>query len=142
MIAVTGVVAAMAALRVDSMRTNAAFNAAHASLRDYARAALLYRDAHGAYPPDRGPGQFPPQFASYLNPKPFLSATPLGGNWDWNAPPASPWNTHGPNISIHITPRPAGLWETFDARFDDGSLSTGGLRLLNSNKNLCFMLEP
>ncbi len=139
---VVAVIAAIAVVRLSTLRQNTAMQSAHASLRVYARAALQYLDEWKGLPADRSPGVFPPEFTGYFASKPFTQPTPVGGNWDWNGTTASPWNSVGASMSIHINPKPAKLWETMDARFDDGVLTTGILRLYNSNRNFCFMLEP
>jgi len=94
------------------------------SLRLTVDAFELYAMAHGAYPPDRLPGQVPNGMAEYLKRMDWTAPTPLGGRWDWD------------NTSVGITAGVTGIGagldmagiQMVDEKIDDGNLLSGRFR--------------
>lgn len=141
-LAIIGVLTAIAAKRLGAFHSRYSTTASYSSLSAMDRAAEMYFADYQDLPPDRNQGVYPTEFGDYLSRQTFLVAPPLpGAAWDWNGRNRAPWSVLGANFSIWIQPRPAGLWEDFDARHDDGNLSTGTLRLLNGDKNYCLIRQ-
>lgn len=131
-VAVIAVIMVIAVARLASIRQTASMNSVYAGLRAFANAAQSYRYLNGAFPPDRNGGEFPPEFASFIDRNRFMSPLPYDLMWDWNGPDRAPWDVRGPQMSLWDAPRMPGLWEDFDRRFDNNNILTGGLVAANS----------
>jgi prepilin-type N-terminal cleavage/methylation domain-containing protein len=145
-VAVTLVIAAVAAVRFNKQTLAAKHRATLASYLAVEKAAELYRADWQSLPPDKYFGQEPPGMSAYLNSSFWTSKPPIGGTWDWNnnwglANSEAYWGVSGPNISIHQNPVPLSGWLAFDKAADDNSLSTGKFSRINTY-HLCYTLNP
>ncbi len=82
----------------------------------------LYAAEHSGYPADANRGIPPPGMAEYFGPTlNFAAATPIGGNWDWDA------EQFGVKAGISVVDptAPAEQLAAIDALVDDGDLAAG-----------------
>lgn len=77
-----------------------------------------------AWPVERPAGQVPPEMVRYLGDFPWISRTPIGGRWDWD------YRVRGIVAGVSVSGFTASVAELtdIDAKFDDGSLTTGAFR--------------
>ena len=88
----------------------------------------IYALDNGVYPPDAGVGVIPDGMAGYLREFPWDLATSIGGKWDWKNEGG---NVQGivvtsPDVSMEILKK-------IDGAVDDGDLTTGMFRMVNSD---------
>lgn len=108
----------------------------NAQCASHLRAAMLaftmYRSETGSYPPDKYPGQIPPEMIAFfaeLNIDDWWSQpTELGGQWDWD-------NGYNFKYSVSISNPTAGTEQLaeFDRLIDDGNLDTGNFRKIGTH---------
>jgi type II secretory pathway pseudopilin PulG len=107
-------------------------------LRSAVAAFEMYRSETGTYPADRYPGEVPPEMEGYFAELKidqwWSDATKLGGGWDWD-------NGYNFKYSVSISAPTKSITQLtdFDRLVDDGNLSSGKFRRINSQYH--FILE-
>lgn len=91
---------------------------------------------HSAYPVDVNHGVEPAAIAAYLPQVDWAAPTPIGGLWDWEG------GVFGivAGVSVLNPDRTLEEMKIIDSRLDDGNLSTGRFRRLNSGR-YTFVLD-
>ncbi|MEM7227556.1 MAG: prepilin-type N-terminal cleavage/methylation domain-containing protein [Planctomycetota bacterium] len=136
-LAILAVITAIAIQRVSFANDESRLGAAAAAFRDIEKAAQMYYVEFGELPADVGPGIMPPGFDSHVSASLFGSKPPMGTDWDWNPT----WGSIQPNISMRCIPPPTAEWLAFDQRYDDGSLSTGKVRVSANGRQLHWGID-
>jgi prepilin-type N-terminal cleavage/methylation domain-containing protein len=124
-VAIIGLLAAIAAPAYAKARTNAQNACFIADLRTAKHAFLQYSfDHRGTYPPDVWPAIVPAGMAEYLGTFPWTQTTPIGGQWDWDN------GQFGSKAGVSVYQPAAGQAQMrqIDQMIDDGDLSTGSFR--------------
>jgi prepilin-type N-terminal cleavage/methylation domain-containing protein len=132
-VAIIGLVAAMALPTYRHITIRAKTTALENDLRSYSTAFITYNLQNGRWPASEEPGVAPPELAGAL-PVAFTLKTPIGGVYKWNYDSSAGGI---PDIKAAITIEPAegnpmsddvALLEMVDRQMDDGNLSTGNIR--------------
>lgn len=97
-------------------------------IRTYAAAAEVFSLETGDYPEDSAPRVMPTGLEEYIPTMKWVADTPIGGAWDFVKDDKGVVSAFG--ASGH-TATNAQLMH-IEAKFDDGNLSTGKLRALDS----------
>ncbi|HSI74099.1 MAG TPA: prepilin-type N-terminal cleavage/methylation domain-containing protein [Fimbriimonas sp.] len=89
-----------------------------------ARLIVVQQHQHGHWPADQLPGIFPPEMAGKIDPGDWSKATPIGGNWDYDA------GVYGvlAGVSVELPDRTPAQMIEIDRMIDDGNLTTGAFR--------------
>lgn len=136
-IAIVGVIAALATQRFGTFSRNAQLHAAASEFRQMDQAFNLYYAEQGDWPPDQHHGIYPPEMTEYLDRMYFDRSPALGEAWDWNPT----WGPLQPSISIRQQPAPRSDWQALDQLIDDGNFNTGRVRRHNS-RYLSYSVAP
>ncbi len=124
-VAIIGLLAAIAVPAYAKARTNSQNACFIADLRTAKNAFLQYSfDHRGTYPPDVWPAIVPAGMAEYLGTFPWTQTTPIGGSWDWDN------GQFGFQAGVSVYQPAAGRAQMrqIDQIIDDGNLSTGTFR--------------
>ena len=106
-------------------------------LRTAIQAFELYRAEEGGYPPDKNPGITPvgmDEFFGYFDIDWWAETTEVGGKFDWD----NGYN-FSYSISISAPTKSRSQLEDLDKMIDDGNLSTGNFRAIESQYH--YILE-
>ncbi len=123
-VVILGILASIVVPQFASATQQSRIGAASASLRGFERGFIMFYADNLSWPPDVGPGTFPPLMEGYLREADWDTTPPLGELWDWNIGGA--WVATGPNISMRsMTLDFVPDWEALDAIMDDGDTGTG-----------------
>lgn len=122
MVAILGILAAIAAPRLAGAKQSSANASAMASLRNLANAFELYHEQHGAWPVPAADGSTPPGMSEFLPDQLWARPPALGERWVWINDPVLGVGV-GMGVAVAGDWRP--LWREFDLRADDGVLATG-----------------
>ncbi len=124
-VAVIGLLAAIAVPAYAKARTNAQNACFIADLRTAKHAFIQYSfDHRGRYPPDVTPAVIPAGMAEYLGRFPWTQTTTIGGYWDWDN---GQFGTQA-GVSVYQPTAPLEQLRLIDQIIDDGDLSTGTFR--------------
>lgn len=140
-IAVLGILAALAMPKFQNIRDTAEATAAGTSMKAIADATRHYQATHGEWPEDKDRRVLPPELNTYLPPTEFESG-PLGGVWDYED-----WRGYGYTaggskigIAISIVEGDPDLYDDVDRAIDDGDLTTGLVRYCGSSPRLVYIV--
>lgn len=102
-------------------------------LRQFVEFADLSRQQTGQFIQDASSGVCPTELLNYMQATMWESGTPIGGVWD------SELNDYGviSAIGVHfngVTPRTDAFMAQIDATLDDGDLTTGHFRKLDTDR--------
>lgn len=138
------IIAAIVVPRISGLRQRAALNADAGSFASMSAAFAMYYADNGRFPPDMGPGNFPPAMKKYLRQTEWNRKPATGGVWDYNGPNAPYWPA--PNVCINNNSDAGGslpIWAVFDKLFDNGNVRTGGFfALASATRNYCTYVTP
>lgn len=139
--AIMGILAAMAASRVVEIREESQINAAVSEANRLNQLAMTARAIIGRWPNDASHGVVPVELRSVLFEDSFKSGTPIGGLWDWNGEGRS--TPMGFAINFATTrAEPVGTYAKIDGRFDDGNPETGKIQRRDLGRIFwCFLVE-
>ncbi len=128
MVAILGVLGAIAVPRVASRGDEARVRAFASTLRSFSEAALFVNGATGGWPRDANTGRVPDELEAWVDGAAWTRRTPLGGEWD------SESNDNGVGFAVGVvladdaTGKRLDLLRRVDAQLDDGVLTTGSFR--------------
>lgn len=126
-VVILGILASIVVPQFASATQQSRIGAASASLRGFERGFIMFYADNLSWPPDVGPGTFPPAMEGYIKESDWDTTPPLGELWDWNI--GNSWVAVGPNISMRSTTQDfVPDWETLDGIMDDGDTSAGIVR--------------
>ena len=94
------------------------------NLRAYANSFAVYNHQKGEYPPEVGPGTYPPEMVKSITQEEWTRRTPIGGQWDWDLGQ----NGVTAGVSVHQPDRTPAEMVEVDKLIDDGDLTTGVFR--------------
>ncbi len=142
-LAIMGILAAVAGSRIVNARNDAQINAAVTEANRLNRLAMIAQQLNGKLPNDVNQGVVPTELRPPLFANSFQSATPVGGLWDWNGP-----GTSIPHLGMSIyfpstSAEPSGMYARLDAKFDDGNAATGKIRrhVISGKVLWCFLVQ-
>ncbi len=123
-VAIIGLLAAMAIPSFQKARFNSYVSAFMNDLRTATSAFGMYSLEHGQYPSDVYPGVVPPGMGEYLSGMDWQGKANIGGRWDWD------YNSVGIKAGVTIIGNDIDLTalQEVDRRIDDGNLRTGRFR--------------
>ncbi|WP_324726153.1 type II secretion system protein [Actomonas aquatica] len=126
-VVIIGLLAAMAIPAFSRVRENSRHSTLANDIRIFAAAFETYALEHGSFPADTNIGVLPPAMLSgnsTLDADAFAAKTPIGGNYDWD------YNVFGVVAAVSVADATITTAELtrFDAKFDDGDLTTGQFR--------------
>ncbi|MFN3193225.1 MAG: type II secretion system protein [Aureliella sp.] len=126
---ITGIIATVAAMRLNSAQEDARIAATYEHLQRLATAVEVFQAIHGRFPDDGYPSKVPSDLRPWCTDSDF-GLSPIDGYYDWNGPNG----TSSPKYGIAIarwagsgSPNPKDM-QQIDDRFDDGDLSTGHIQ--------------
>ncbi len=116
-VAVIGLLAAMALPAFQRVRERSVATRIANDLRQYAAAFERYSLENGEWPAAASAGTIPAEMETYL-PANYTTSTPMGGRYSWSGTPT---------IAIRLTGTAAtqAVMKRVDAILDDGNISTG-----------------
>jgi type II secretory pathway pseudopilin PulG len=125
------IVAMPAFIRARNMAQNTKFIT---DLRTASSAFEMYAAENNHYPAASSVGTIPGGMSVYLNGMAWSSATPIGGQWDWEP---NQWNVTA-QVGVAYSAGAPGKADDvrmadIDARMDNGALSTGAFRQQDAN---------
>jgi prepilin-type N-terminal cleavage/methylation domain-containing protein len=123
-VAIIGLLAAIALPNFTKARKTATHNQFIAELRVAYDAFAMYSIEHGRYPPDTTPSQIPAGMRPYLSRMHWTDKTPIGGQWDWDN---GQFGSKA-GVSVYKPSVPDEEMREIDALIDDGDLSTGAFQ--------------
>jgi prepilin-type N-terminal cleavage/methylation domain-containing protein len=123
-VAVIGLLAAIALPAFAKVRSSSQNSCFVASLRTAKGAFVQYSFEHGRYPPDVTPGIVPPGMADYLGSFAWTQPTSLGGQWDWDDGQFG----FRAGVSVYQPSAPIEQMKKIDQMIDDGNLASGGFQ--------------
>jgi type IV pilus assembly protein PilA len=131
-IAIIGILAAVAVPAFSGHRERATLRQVASDLRTFGQAFKMYEMEYGVFPPDSHldiPYHLPPGSGMevYLPLDAWVNPTPLGGNYNWEGPNNYPYA----GISLFAATADASVMQTLDSMMDDGDLTTGNFRLIS-----------
>ncbi len=136
-VAVIGILAAIAVPQFSKYRTNARVVKVASDLKNFRTAFMSYDLEHGFFPDDSHivlpPGT---GLEKIIGGGMWLNTTSLGGNYNWEGPDAYPYA----GVAILGATAGTATMEQLDARLDDGDLSTGSFRL-TPNTRYTYIFE-
>lgn len=103
------------------------------TLKEFADLAEVVRARTGRWPADASTGNFPPEFAGYIEPRQWENGTPIGGEWDVEFAE----NGITSAVGVHFNGGPSkddAYMTRIDASLDDGNLETGAFRRLGGDR--------
>ena len=124
-IAIVGILAAIAIPNFISYRRKAEIASAVADFKYFEKGFIVYAIDEGDFPNDSHivlPDL--PQMENYINPQVWGKTTPLGGTYNWEGPDSYPYA----GVSIFEPTAPQKDLELLDAMLDDGDLTQGKFR--------------
>ena len=121
---ILGILAAIVIAGFGRSQSEASNGTFVSNLRAYANSFAVYNHQKGIYPPEKGPGQYPPEMAKIILPEDWTRPTPIGGQWDWDN------GQYGfvAGLSVSQPNRTPEEMVEIDRVIDDGNLSTGAFR--------------
>ncbi len=141
LVAVLGILAALAVPKYLGIRDKAEATAAGTSMKAIADATKHYQAAHGEWPDDKNRRVLPPELSAYLPMDEFENG-PLGGVWDYDDWRGAGYTAGGDEIgiAISIVEGDPDQYEAVDKVIDDGDLTTGVVRYCESMPRLVYIL--
>ena len=124
-IAIIGILAAMAIPNYLAYRKKAQVANVASNLKNFEKGFLLYAVDEGEFPNDSHivlPDL--PKMANYISPGVWGQITPLGGTFNWEGPNNYPYA----EISFFESTAPQEDFELLDSMLDDGDLTQGKFR--------------
>lgn len=141
-VSVIGILAAIVLPVYRGVREKSQAVAAAASMVQIAKALDHYHATHGDWPGDLNRRQLPPELKPYL-PNDDFKTGPIGGVWDYDD-----WRGQGHTaggdpvaILISIVEGDPNAYALIDREIDDGNLSTGTVRVTDTNSRLAYILR-
>lgn len=133
-VAIIGLLAAIAVPSFMKSRRNARLSNLQNDLRIFADAFTLYSLERKGYPADNVPGVFPPEMGDYLDSQPWLNGTPVGGQYEWH------WCAGFGEFMIAMhNISDSNFMRELDEKIDDGGFNTG--ILIRSGSTYYFRLD-
>jgi len=132
-VVILGILAAIVIPRFADAGADAKRSMFLTNLKAFASAANRYRVETGDFVADGDSGRLPEGFQTHIRAGDWEGGTPIGGVWDAEANSYG----HGSMIGVHFqsTDTPATDEMTrIDAMIDDGDLSTGAFREIESDR--------
>ena len=123
-VAIIGILAAVALPNFLRARKTATHNQFVAELRVAYDAFAMYSIDHGVYPPDTTPSVIPAGMGPYLLRMHWADQTPIGGQWDWDN---GQFGSKA-GVSVYMPPVTDEEMREIDALIDDGNLATGAFQ--------------
>lgn len=124
--------------------TQSASQAAFAdSLRSYAKAAMIHMGRTGELVSDSSSGVCPVELEPYVDKGKFEAGTPLGGVWDFEQDGFAGAGM-GAGVGVHFNDgsNPGDVFMAqIDDQLDDGDLSTGGFRKIDSDRYYMLLMR-
>ena len=136
-IAVVGILAAVAIPSFDNYREKAKISAAAEELKGLRAAFYAYLADNEDLPADVGGGTIPAGMADYIPNGIFSNGTPLGGRYNWDGLPGH----NPPGISIESPSVSITVMQSLDSFLDDGSLGTGQF-VVTGDGHYKLIIEP
>jgi len=139
-VAIIGLLAAMAIQTFRQLRETSRRNATINDLRIFAGAFEQYVTEFGVWPVDRGPGEFPEEMDGMISRRAWTRRAPIGGHYDWDRA------VGGVTAAIRVADT-GGMFatleslQTLDERLDDGNLATGNVRLSGTGPGIMVILQ-
>jgi len=139
-VVILGILAAIVVPQFANTSEDAKVVAFTTSVRTFADAAVAYQNITGEDLEDSGTGFLPAGWGPYVNEDEWTSETPLGGEWDFE------YNSYGFTscFGVHFfnVTNPGDAFMTLiDESFDDGDLSTGKFRKIDSDRYYYILRE-
>ncbi len=129
-VVIIGLLAAMAIPAFQHIRRYSQAATFVADLRVFRDAVDVYMTKSGEYPVDAGSGNFPPELTGFVSQDLWVNGTPIGGVWDLEVLDTGV----SVAVGVHNPSADTELLQRADADIDDGNLSTGKLRMIDSNR--------
>lgn len=136
-IVVLGVLVTVALPNFHRTKRNAKIGRTAAELRSLSTAFVAYQAQFGDFPGDSHM-TLPPGMETYINPAVWADGTPLGGTYNWEGPDSYGYAA----LSIFGSTEDEEVFETLDGMLDDGDLSTGRFREINSRPTWILFGDP
>ena len=136
-IAIIGIITAIAIPNFISYRRKARIAGAAADIKNFEKGFIAYALDEGDFPDDSHiilPDL--PTMADYINPDVWGKTTALGGTYNWEGPDSYPYA----GISIFEADAPIRDLELLDAMLDDGDLTQGKFRQ-TPNDRYTYIIE-
>ncbi|MCG6157613.1 hypothetical protein L1A08_17565 [Rubinisphaera sp. ICM_H10] len=132
---VMGIISSVAAVKMFEVSTDAKVNAMATTFADFVRAAELRKQIEGGYFKDSPTGTLPPELAAFIRPEQWEAVTPINGKWDVEKNTFAIKRALGIHFIAGSGPMPdSSILQQIDAVIDDGNISTGSLRLLDTDR--------
>ncbi len=136
-IAILGILGAIAVPMISNAQDQSAINATAQSLNQLSTAVEVYHHDTDTWPADASQGVTPEELRPYLVNESF-EGTPLGGVWDYGYWPSSSTTAGGDEVLVGVSAADVDtrFHEPVDAVADDGNLATGPIRTTDSSPSL------
>jgi prepilin-type N-terminal cleavage/methylation domain-containing protein len=140
-VVILGILAALVVPQFASATDEARQGTFVSDIRSIAQAAQLYMARTGQLLPDSGSGTFPNELDGYIDEAKWLAGPSIGGQWDIERGSFAGMSS---GFGVHFngggTPSDEYM-EAIDAKFDDGSLTTGAFRQIDTDR-FYYVLLP
>ena len=110
-------------------------------VREFAKAAHLYRVETGEYLEDSSSGTLPAGWAPYVDENKWTQPTPIGGVWDMELNSFSITQALGVHFDGTGQTRDDAYMLEIDRAFDDNNLATGAFREIADNQRYYYVLR-
>ena len=141
-IAIIGILAAIAVPAFSGHRERATLRQVASNLRTFGQAFKIYEMEYGVFPPDsqlEPPYHLPPGsgMEAYLPLVAWVGTSPLGGNRNWEGPNNYPYA----GISLFGVTADVSVMQPLDFMMDDGDLTTGHFRQTANGRYTYIVFE-
>ena len=103
------------------------------NIKKIAEVADYYYQLTGEYFEDSSSGQMPAGLDTYIQSSMWTNGTPIGGVWDYELDSYGVKSAFGVHF-FNVTPKDDAYMQEIDAAFDDGDLTTGCFRKLDTDR--------
>lgn len=133
-IIILGILASIVVTRVGAATEDTRRTSFASALHTFLRLESAYRADTGTYLEDASSGVCPAGFDQYIHREDWEGLTPIGGVWDSQLNESGVTSALGVHFNGQGVTRDDAYMTQIDALIDDGDLSTGGFRKLESDR--------
>lgn len=140
-VVILGILAAIVVPQFSSASDEARQATFVSDVRSYAQAAEYYMAKTGLLLPDSGSGTFPSEWGTYIDEDKWLAGPSIGGEWDIERDSFAGMSA---GFGVHfngVPPQSDAYMQAIDAKFDDGSLTSGAFRKIAADR-FYYVLVP
>ena len=136
-VVIVGLLASLAVPAFASVRSSAQNSRLISDMRTFSDQMQVYAMEEGVFPADSNSGALPPELDGYINTSSWFTTPSIGGQWDVERDSfgiISAVGVHGYTVEDDQLAK-------FDAKYDDGNLSTGRFRKLAGDRYYLILEE-